>query len=71
MCHRILRYTLNTKCNHRTFTGDTMIDCMDPTCGNSRAHPANCPNCTHNRWYNKPERIVTQELDQKCENCTP
>ncbi|KAI0030820.1 hypothetical protein K488DRAFT_53375 [Vararia minispora EC-137] len=51
MCHRQLKFHESTTCGHLIFVGDVYLDCNDPSCRNSKAHPSDCPSCLCKRFY--------------------
>ena len=62
MCHRQLRFTKSIACGHLTLNSENIIDCRSNGCHLSSAHPENCltPECR--RYYEKPERLTTNEV---------
>ncbi|KAL0946903.1 hypothetical protein HGRIS_013064 [Hohenbuehelia grisea] len=70
MCRKQLRLTRHKECGHNSFTGDTEFDCLDPQCTISSMHPENCTNggvpCKCRRFWGRPERVVTAEVEGKC-----
>lgn len=53
MCHRRLWFNKHTPCGHMTFTTSQDVDCGQPTCHNSAAHPSTClpPACRCRRYF--------------------
>ena len=63
MCHRQLRFVKSNHCGHLSLTSETVIDCLSMTCQLSGAHPSGCADSRCRRYYEKPDRVVTQEVD--------
>jgi hypothetical protein len=42
MCHRHLSFKKSSACGHLILTGEHNVDCQDPECYNSSAHPPDC-----------------------------
>ncbi|KAF8902145.1 hypothetical protein CPB84DRAFT_902476 [Gymnopilus junonius] len=69
MCHRQLRFVKSNDCGHLTLHGESVIDCQSNTCHLSGAHPRTCTSPQCRRYYEKPERVVTDEVPGKCGRC--
>jgi len=63
MCHRQLRFVKSNDCGHLSLTSEAVIDCLSITCQLSGAHPSGCADSRCRRYYEKPNRVITQEVD--------